>query len=97
VTREELIVAFFDEVLMPAFVKALPPSPLPTDNRTVHDLPVGVRTFNAILNHTERQHLPPWTVTQMRLLRDSDFLRIKNFGRRSLNEIREVLATLGPA
>ncbi len=75
----------------------LGPNPGDDDNWTV--LPLSSRPYNAIMGGSEPSAYPvaarlpvaPQTVGDLAALRDSDFLRLKNFGRGSLDEVREAI------
>lgn len=57
--------------------------------RRVDDLDLSIRTYNCLKNANIG------TVGELALRTESDLLRTKNFGRKSLNEIREFLEDVG--
>src|ERR1700678_907111 len=57
--------------------------------KPVAELPVSVRAFNGLQNADIKY------VGELVQRSESDMLKIKNFGRKSLNEIKEVLADMG--
>ncbi len=65
----------------------------PTGNellyRPVEGLPISVRAFNGLQNADIKY------IGELVQRSEQDMLRIKNFGRKSLNEIKEVLADMG--
>jgi hypothetical protein len=58
-------------------------------NKKIEDMEFSVRTKNALLNNNIKKisDLLPWT--------ERDLLRMPNFGRKSLNEMKEVLEYMG--
>jgi hypothetical protein len=54
----------------------------------IDDLELSVRSANALFNHTSIR-----TIGQLISMTPSELLRVKNFGRKSLGEIREILWT----
>jgi DNA-directed RNA polymerase subunit alpha len=58
-------------------------------NRSIKDLDLSVRSYNGI--RSANIH----TISELVHKSESEMLRIKSFGRVSLNEIREVLSGLG--
>ncbi len=71
------------------------PEPLPRVaskealNRSITELELSVRSENVLKDADVR------TVSQLVLKTEAEVLRMKNSGRKSLNEIKEVLAQLG--
>ena len=57
--------------------------------RPVEGLPISVRAFNGLQNADIKY------IGELVQRTEQDMLRIKNFGRKSLNEIKEVLADMG--
>jgi DNA-directed RNA polymerase alpha subunit len=64
------------------------PDPL---ERTVRSLKMTTRTTNALVYSSDPKII---TVRDLTLLSDAELLRLPNFGRKSLNEVKEVLAEL---
>ncbi len=60
-------------------------------NRSVEELELSVRSYNCLKNAGIQ------TIGELVQKSESEMLRTKNFGRKSLNEIREILTTLGLA
>ena len=58
-------------------------------NESIERLNLSVRTYHALINDNIR------TVGEVLSRSERDLLRIPNFGRRSLNEVREVLTQRG--
>lgn len=58
-------------------------------NRSVEELELSVRSYNCLKNANIQ------TIGDLVVRSESDMLKTKNFGRKSLNEIREILASLG--
>ncbi len=61
----------------------------PDLSRSVDTLKVSVRTYNGLKNAGIQ------TIADLVAKTGGDLIRIRNFGRRSLQEVREVLAELG--
>ena len=57
--------------------------------RPVEGLPISVRAFNGLQNADIKY------IGELVQRTEQDMLRIKNFGRKSLNEIKEVLTDMG--
>ena len=57
--------------------------------RPVEGLPISVRAFNGLQNADIKY------IGELVQRTEQDMLKIKNFGRKSLNEIKEVLADMG--
>ena len=53
----------------------------------ISDLGLSCRSYNALLNYTKIH-----TVGDLIMCTETDLLKTKNFGRRSLNEIKGILA-----
>src|SRR4029078_8043692 len=60
-------------------------------NRSVEELELSVRSYNCLKNAGIQ------TIGELVQKSESEMLRTKNFGRKSLNEIKEILQTMGLA
>jgi DNA-directed RNA polymerase subunit alpha len=58
-------------------------------NRSVDELELSVRSYNCLKNANIQ------TIGELVQKTESEMLRTKNFGRKSLNEIKEILTTMG--
>ena len=58
-------------------------------NRSVEELELSVRSYNCLKNANIQ------TIGDLVVRSEADMLKTKNFGRKSLNEIREILGTMG--
>src|SRR5205823_5608688 len=58
-------------------------------NRSVEELELSVRSYNCLKNANIQ------TIGELVQKTESEMLKTKNFGRKSLNEIKEILATMG--
>jgi DNA-directed RNA polymerase subunit alpha len=58
-------------------------------NRSVEELELSVRSYNCLKNANIQ------TIGDLVQKSEAEMLRTKNFGRKSLNEIKEILSTLG--
>ena len=58
-------------------------------NRSVEELELSVRSYNCLKNANIQ------TIGDLVQKTEAEMLRTKNFGRKSLNEIKEILASLG--
>jgi DNA-directed RNA polymerase subunit alpha len=58
-------------------------------NRSVDELELSVRSYNCLKNANIR------TIGELVQKTEADMLKTKNFGRKSLNEIKEILETMG--
>ena len=58
-------------------------------NRSVEELELSVRSYNCLKNANIQ------TIGELVQKTEAEMLRTKNFGRKSLNEIKEILANLG--
>jgi DNA-directed RNA polymerase subunit alpha len=58
-------------------------------NRSVEELELSVRSYNCLKNANIQ------TIAELVQKTESEMLRTKNFGRKSLNEIKEILGTMG--
>ncbi len=58
-------------------------------NRSVEELELSVRSYNCLKNANIQ------TISDLVQKTEAEMLRTKNFGRKSLNEIKEILGSLG--
>jgi DNA-directed RNA polymerase subunit alpha len=58
-------------------------------NRSVDELELSVRSYNCLKNADIK------TIGELVTKTESEMLKTKNFGRKSLNEIKEILGTMG--
>ena len=58
-------------------------------SRSVEELELSVRSYNCLKNASIQ------TIGELVQKSESEMLRTKNFGRKSLNEIKEILTTMG--
>jgi DNA-directed RNA polymerase subunit alpha len=58
-------------------------------NRSVEELELSVRSYNCLKNANIQ------TIGELVQKTESEMLKTKNFGRKSLNEIKEILASMG--
>jgi DNA-directed RNA polymerase subunit alpha len=58
-------------------------------DKSVEELELSVRSYNCLKNANIR------TIRELVQKTEGDMLKTKNFGRKSLNEIKEILATMG--
>jgi DNA-directed RNA polymerase subunit alpha len=58
-------------------------------NRSVEELELSVRSYNCLKNANIQ------TIGDLVVRTEADMLKTKNFGRKSLNEIREILSSMG--
>ena len=58
-------------------------------DRSVEELELSVRSYNCLKNANIR------TIRELVTKTEAEMLKTKNFGRKSLNEIKEILATMG--
>ena len=58
-------------------------------NRSVEELELSVRSYNCLKNANIQ------TIGDLVVRSESDMLKTKNFGRKSLTEIREILTSMG--
>ena len=80
-----------DSVEQPADAVQPPPVPVPNEHldRSVEELELSVRSYNCLKNADIR------TIRELVQKSESEMLRTKNFGRKSLSEIKELLASMG--
>lgn len=57
--------------------------------QSIDDIELSVRTYNCLVNANIR------TIAELVQRSENEMLKLKNFGRRSLNELKEILASLG--
>lgn len=81
----------FDEVMEPTDEARDSKSPTLNDNlfRSVDDLELSVRSANCLKNANIRY------IGELVIRSEAEMLKTKNFGRKSLNEIKEILAKMG--
>jgi len=58
-------------------------------NRSVEELELSVRSYNCLKNANIQ------TIGELVQKTEAEMLKTKNFGRKSLNEIKEILASMG--
>ncbi|MGO9266976.1 MAG: DNA-directed RNA polymerase subunit alpha [Candidatus Binataceae bacterium] len=81
-----------EEAEAPAAGEGVQPTPTAINEylyRPVEGLPISVRAFNGLQNADIKY------IGELVQRTEQDMLKIKNFGRKSLNEIKEVLADMG--
>ena len=59
-------------------------------DKSVEELELSVRSYNCLKNANIR------TIRELVQKTEAEMLKTKNFGRKSLNEIKEILQTMGP-
>lgn len=92
IMKEQLqIFLTFDESMEPAEEKKDNSVPKLNDNlfRSVDDLELSVRSANCLKNANIRY------IGELVVRSEAEMLKTKNFGRKSLNEIKEILAEMG--
>ncbi len=92
IMKEQLqIFMTFDETMEPAEEKRDSSSPQLNDNlfRSVDDLELSVRSANCLKNANIRY------IGELVVRSEAEMLKTKNFGRKSLNEIKEILSEMG--
>ncbi len=92
IMKEQLqIFLTFDEAMEPAEEKKDSSSPKLNDNlyRSVDDLELSVRSANCLKNANIRY------IGELVTRSEAEMLKTKNFGRKSLNEIKEILSEMG--
>lgn len=92
IMKEQLqIFLTFDEAMEPVEEKKDSSSPKLNDNlfRSVDDLELSVRSANCLKNANIRY------IGELVVRSEAEMLKTKNFGRKSLNEIKEILAEMG--
>ena len=67
------------------------PTPIHNENldRSVEELELSVRSYNCLKNANIT------TIRELVQKTEQEMLKTKNFGRKSLNEIKEILTTMG--
>ena len=80
-----------DPLEPPADTEQIPILPVANEHldRSVEELELSVRSYNCLKNADIR------TIRELVLKTESEMLRTKNFGRKSLSEIKELLASMG--
>jgi len=74
---------------------------MPVNELTVNRESLSMRTQNALANewaYTPKGHEPhtrPMTVADLVVKTEAELLRVTNFGRKSLNEVKAALAEIG--
>ncbi len=58
-------------------------------DKSVEELELSVRSYNCLKNANIR------TIRELVMKTEAEMLKTKNFGRKSLNEIKEILQTMG--
>ena len=92
ILKEQLqVFVTFDESIEPSEETVEENSPKLNDNlfRSVDDLELSVRSANCLKNANIRY------IGELVCRSESEMLKTKNFGRKSLNEIKEILVTMG--
>lgn len=92
IMKEQLqIFLTFDEAMEPQEEKRDPSSPQLNENlfRSVDDLELSVRSANCLKNANIR------FIGELVVRSEAEMLKTKNFGRKSLNEIKEILSEMG--
>ncbi len=92
ILKEQLQVFLtFDESMEPMQEEEETTSPLLNENlfRSVDDLELSVRSANCLKNANIRY------IGELVCRSEAEMLKTKNFGRKSLNEIKEILGTMG--
>jgi DNA-directed RNA polymerase subunit alpha len=92
ILKEQLQVFInFEEIEEPTAEEILEERPMLNENlyRRVDELELSVRSANCLQNANIRY------IGELCQRTESEMLRTKNFGRKSLNEIKEILAEMG--
>ena len=92
ILKEQLqIFINFEEIPEPVFEESSPEKPSFNENlnRKVDELELSVRSANCLQNANIRY------IGELCIKTEGDMLRTKNFGRKSLNEIKEILSEMG--
>jgi DNA-directed RNA polymerase subunit alpha len=92
ILKEQLqIFLTFDEAIEPAEEEVRSVTPTLNENlfRSVDDLELSVRSANCLKNANIRY------IGELVTKSEAEMLKTKNFGRKSLNEIKEILTTMG--
>ena len=78
-----------EEAVAAAPAARVPLTPNENLDRSVEELELSVRSYNCLKNANIT------TIRELVQKTESEMLKTKNFGRKSLNEIKEILATMG--
>ena len=92
IMKEQLqVFVTFDEAVEPTAEKEEKRSPVLNENlfRSVDDLELSVRSANCLKNANIRY------IGELVVRTEAEMLKTKNFGRKSLNEIKEILTDMG--
>lgn len=92
ILKEQLqIFINFEEIPEPVIEESLPEKPAFNENlnRRVDELELSVRSANCLQNANIRY------IGELCMKTEAEMLKTKNFGRKSLNEIKEILAEMG--
>lgn len=92
ILKEQLkIFINFEEISEPVVEEAIPQKPSFNENlnRKVDELELSVRSANCLQNAKIRY------IGELCQMTEADILKTKNFGRKSLNEIKEILVEMG--
>jgi DNA-directed RNA polymerase subunit alpha len=92
ILKEQLqIFINFEEIPEPVIEESLPEKPAFNENlnRRVDELELSVRSANCLQNANIR------FIGELCMKTEAEMLKTKNFGRKSLNEIKEILAEMG--
>jgi len=92
IMKEQLqVFVTFDEAVEPTSEKEEKRSPVLNENlfRSVDDLELSVRSANCLKNANIRY------IGELVVRTEAEMLKTKNFGRKSLNEIKEILTDMG--
>lgn len=92
ILKEQLqIFINFEEIPEPVIEETLPEKPAFNENlnRRVDELELSVRSANCLQNADIRH------IGELCMKTEAEMLKTKNFGRKSLNEIKEILAEMG--
>ncbi len=92
ILKEQLqIFINFEEIPEPVIEETLPEKPAFNENlnRRVDELELSVRSANCLQNANIRY------IGELCIKTEAEMLKTKNFGRKSLNEIKEILAEMG--
>ncbi len=92
ILKEQLqIFINFEEIPEPVFEESTPERPSFNENlnRRVDELELSVRSANCLQNANIRY------IGELCIKTEAEMLRTKNFGRKSLNEIKEILGEMG--
>lgn len=92
IIKEQLqVFIHFDETFQPVEVEKTKEAPKLNENffRSVDDLELSVRSANCLKNANIRY------IGELVMKSEAEMLKTKNFGRKSLNEIKEILSEMG--